>query len=39
MEDAAVATGMLFDILGGLGLFFTGVGVLWFTTVYKDKNE
>ena len=27
------------QILGALGLFFTGVGVLWFVTVFKEKNE
>ena len=27
------------QILGALGLFFTGVGVLWFVTVYKEKKE
>jgi hypothetical protein len=30
---------VFFHILGGLGLFFTGVGVLWFVTVYKEKKE
>jgi hypothetical protein len=30
---------MFFNLLGGLGLFFTGIGVLWFGTVYKDKKE
>jgi hypothetical protein len=29
MEDAAVAVSILFYIMGGLVLFFTGVGVLW----------
>jgi len=24
--------------MGGLGLFFTGIGVLWFVTVYKEKK-
>jgi hypothetical protein len=23
----------------GLGIFFMGVGVLWFVTVYKEINE
>ena len=39
MEQALLATQLLFYILGGLGLFFTGVGVLWFVTVYKEKKE
>jgi len=39
MEDAALAVSILFYVMGGLGLFFTGVGVLWFVTVYKEKNE
>ena len=39
MEDAAVATGLLFDLLGGLGLFFIGIGVLWFTSVYSGKDN
>ncbi len=30
---------LVFFIMGGLGLFFTGVGVLWFVTVYKEKKE
>ena len=24
---------------GGLGIFFMGVGVLWFVSVYKDKEK
>jgi hypothetical protein len=40
METAARAIEMVFlHILGGLGLFFTGVGVLWFVSVYKEKNS
>ena len=39
MEDAALAVSILFYVMGGLGLFFTGVGVLWGVTVYKEKNE
>lgn len=27
------------QFLGGLGLFFTGVGVLWIATVYKEKKD
>jgi hypothetical protein len=29
---------MFFQVMGGLGLFFTGVGVLWGVTVYRDKE-
>lgn len=36
--DASQAITALFQILSGLGTFFLGVGVLWFVTVYKEKN-
>jgi hypothetical protein len=39
MENAIDATTILFNIMGGLGLFFIGVGLLWFVSVYKDKAE
>ncbi len=39
MEQALSAVQILFFLMGGLGLFFTGVGVLWFVTVYKEINE
>ena len=39
LEDAALAVSILFYVMGGLGLFFTGVGTLWFVTVYKEKND
>jgi hypothetical protein len=39
MEQALLATQLLFYILGGLGIFFLGVGVLWFVTVYKEEKE
>ena len=39
MENAAVAASILFYIMGGLGLFFTGVGVLWGVTVFKEINQ
>ena len=35
MENAALAMG----ILGNLGLFLLGIGMLWFVTVYKEKKE
>jgi hypothetical protein len=39
MEQALFATQLLFFVLGGLGMFFLGVGVLWFVSVYKDKEK
>ena len=30
---------MFFQVMSGLGIFFAGVGVLWFVTVYKEKKE
>ena len=39
MENALSAVQLLFYLLGGLGLFFTGVGVLWFVSVYRGKSE
>jgi hypothetical protein len=38
MENAVLATSILFQIMGGLGLFFMGVGMLWFVDVYKKKG-
>jgi hypothetical protein len=37
--DVSGAIAAFFYILGGSGLFLTGVGVLWFVTVYKEKKE
>jgi hypothetical protein len=39
MENVVEATTILFNVMGGLGLFFSGVGVLWFVTVYKEDNQ
>jgi len=39
MEQALLATQLLFYTMGGLGLFFMGVGVLWFVSIYKEKKE
>jgi hypothetical protein len=39
MEQALIATQLLFYLMGGLGIFFLGIGVLWFVSVYKTKNE
>ncbi len=38
MEQALMAVQLLFYLMGGLGLFFLGVGVLWFVDFYKKKN-
>ena len=39
MEQALMVTQIVFYLLGGLGLFFMGIGVLWFVAVYKKKKE
>jgi len=39
MEQALLATQLLFFLFGGLGIFFLGIGVLWFVLVYKDKEK
>jgi hypothetical protein len=39
MGNTLSATQIVFYLLGGLGLFFMGIGVLWFVAVYKDKNK
>ena len=36
MEHALLATNY---VLGGLGIFFLGIGILWFVSVYKEKKE
>jgi hypothetical protein len=38
MENVLIAIQILFYILGGLGIFFVGIGVLWFVSVYKNKK-
>jgi len=38
VEQALLAVQLLFYLMGGLGLFFTGIGVLWFVSVYKEKQ-
>lgn len=37
MEHSVMATQVLFNLLAGLGIFFIGIGVLWFVTIYKEK--
>ena len=39
MANALSATQTLFYLLGGLGLFFMGIGALWFVSVYKAKQK
>ena len=39
MEQALQATQLLFNLLGGLGIFFLGIGLLWFVSVYRDKKK
>ena len=39
MENALLPVQIIFYLMGGLGLFFLGVGVLWFVDVYKKKND
>ena len=39
MEKALLATQILFYLMGGLGMFFMGIGVLWFVSLYKDKHK
>jgi hypothetical protein len=38
--SAFEAITMFFYLMTGIGTFFTGIGVLWFVTVYKkEKNS
>jgi len=39
-DDMDASTGMtiFFQLMVGLGVFFMGVGVLWFVDVYKKKE-
>lgn len=39
MEQALFVAQLFFNILGGMGLFFMGVGVLWFVTIYKASKD
>jgi len=36
--DALQAITAFSQILGGIGLFFTGLGMLWLVTVYREKQ-
>ena len=35
---ASAAVELFFHVMAGLGIFFMGVGVLWFVDVYKKKE-
>ena len=39
MGQALVATQLLFYLLGGLGLFFVGIGVLWWVSVLAQEKK
>lgn len=40
MDVASTAVEMVFDhILGGLGLFFTGIGVLWIGSILAKNYK
>ena len=39
MAQVALATDILFNLMGGLGLFFLGVGVLWYVSLLKEERE
>ncbi len=38
MEQALTAVQLIFYLMGGLGLFFLGIGAVWFVDLYKKKN-
>ena len=38
MEKALLASQIIFYLMGGLGLFFMGVGILSLVDVHKKKN-
>jgi hypothetical protein len=37
MEGKMEQLQVIGQFFGGLGMFFLGVGVLWFVSVYKEK--
>ena len=37
MENDMEALVLLGQFFGGLGIFFVGIGVLWFVSVYAEK--
>ncbi len=32
------AVQIVFYLLGGLGIFFAGIGALWFVSVYRSRD-
>ena len=30
---------IFYQMMSGLGIFFLGAGVLWFVSIYKEKNN
>jgi len=34
--NASTAVTIFYHMMSGLGIFFMGVGVLWFVSVYKE---
>ena len=39
MNGPIEAMQVFFYLLGGIGLFFTGVGILWFASIYKKLHQ
>ena len=39
MQQGLQAVQLLFYLFTGIGVFFIGVGVLWFVSVYKKNTE
>lgn len=39
MEQALLATQLIFNLMGGLGLFFLGIGVVWYVSLLKEKQK
>ena len=39
MDKALMTSQLLFYLLDGLGMFFLGIGMLWFVSVYKSEGE
>ena len=38
MENALQASQIIFYLMGGLGLFFLGIGVLWYVSLTRGKK-
>jgi hypothetical protein len=39
MEKALLATQLLFYLMGGLGIFFIGIGVLWWVSILVKEKK